>query len=63
MTPDEQRMTPDEQRQEIKDIIAFFEACGWDWLNLVAYRTAVFTGHWPLPTPGRKPGGRPRKTR
>lgn len=54
-------MTPDEQRQEIKAIIAFYEARGWDWLCPVAYRASVFVGTWPPPTPGRRKGGRPRK--
>lgn len=47
-------MTPEEQRQEIKDIIAFYEERGWDWLNIISYRAAVFTGHYPLPRPGHR---------
>lgn len=52
--------TPEEQRAEIRAIIEYFDARGWDWVSLVSYHAAVFTGHWPPPRPVRK-GGRPRK--
>jgi hypothetical protein len=56
-----QTMTPDEQRNEIRALIAFYDERGWDWLHIVSYHAAVFTGHWPPPKPFRKVGGRPRK--
>lgn len=56
-------MTSEEQRQEVKDIIAYYEARGLDWLDIVSYRAACFTGQWPPPKPQRRNvGGRPRKT-
>lgn len=48
-------MTPEEQRDEIRAIIAYYDARGLDWLDVVAYHGAVFTGRWPIPRPERKP--------
>jgi len=48
--------TPEEQRAEIRAIIAYFDARGWDWVSLVSYHAAVFTGHWPVPRPQCKGG-------
>lgn len=54
-----QAMIPAEQRSEIRALIAYYDVHGWDWVDIVGYHAAVFTGRWPEPRPERK-GGRPR---
>lgn len=48
--------------QEIKDVIAFYEARGWNWLMAVSYTASKATGHWPPPRPFTRVG-RPREQR
>lgn len=48
---------PDEQQPEIRTLIAHYDERGLNWIDIVAYHTAVFTGHWPVPRPE---SGRPR---
>jgi len=40
-------VTKVEQRQDIKDLIAYYEERGWDWLDVVGYLCAKYTGRWP----------------
>lgn len=58
-----QNMTPIEQRDEIRALIAYYDERGLDWISIVAYHGAVFTGHWPIPRPERKQGRPQKETR
>lgn len=49
-------MTPEEQRQYIRGLIAYYDDRGADWLDIVGYLTAVFTGRWPVVKRRRKSG-------
>jgi len=51
-----------EVMQEIKRLIAFYEARGWDWLMAVSYTASKATGHWPPSRPFTR-FGRPRERR
>lgn len=37
------------EHDEIKALIAFYEARGWDWLMAVAFLSARAVGIWPPP--------------
>ncbi len=51
-----------EQRDEVKRLIAFYEARGWDWGMAACYTLSKTLGLWPPFRPDmRRRGGRPRK--
>ena len=48
--------------QEIRDVIAFYDARGWDWSSVVCFLSMRQEGLWPTPIKRTRVGfGRPRK--